>query len=234
MNDEPVIEKYLNTIDIQPYYVDIGCSNKFNISYSKIINSKYTVFIEADKQKYNFYDNKKFKIDNFQAINNFATPDNVLDLLKNLEHIGFLDLDIDGYDYFVLEKILTKYQPDLLCCEINEKIPWPIKFTVLYNEAYQWDVSHFYGMSLAKLHELVNNNYILINLTGNNAYYVNKNINCDYENIDPEYAYKNFYDPNNFSHNHNVNRWLSMNPDQAIEDINKYFTKYRGLYEVYK
>lgn len=230
--DTNLIQEYLQNIDIRPYYVDIGCSNLFNIPYSKIINSKYTLFIEADNNKCSFYDNIKFQINNFQILNAFATPDNILKLLQNLEQIGFLDLDIDGYDYFVLKRILTKYKPDLLCCEINEKIPWPIKFTVNYNENYRWDSSHFYGMSLAKLHELVHDDYNLINLTGNNAYYVHKDIKYDYKNIDPAYAYENYYNIIDFPWNKNVDHWRNMDTKQAIKSISKFFSKYNGLYEV--
>ena len=39
------------------------------------------------------------------------------------DKIGFLDLDIDGYDYFVLETLLSKHKPKLISCETNEKIP---------------------------------------------------------------------------------------------------------------
>jgi len=230
--DTKILQEYLQNIDIKPYYVDIGCSDMFNVPYSNIVNSQHTLFIEGDYKKCSYYNKEQFYIDNFKLINAFATPDNVLELLQDLKHIGFLDLDIDGYDYFVLQKILTKYQPDLLCCEINEKIPWPIKFTVLYDKNYKWDVSHFYGMSLAKLDELVCSNYNLINLTGNNAYYVHKRIKHDYKNIDSAHAYKNYYNSTDFPWNKNVDYWRDLDTQQAIKSINTFFNKYTGLYEI--
>jgi hypothetical protein len=62
-----------------------------------------------------------------------VTPNNVVSLLlanDTPKEFAFLNLDLDGYDYFVLEQILTHYRPKLICKEINEKIPPPIKFSV--------------------------------------------------------------------------------------------------------
>jgi len=67
-----------------------------------------------------------------------VTPDNILNILKenNVPDGFYLTLDIDGYDYFVLDKILSNYKPQLIISEINEKIPHNIKFTVKYKDGY--------------------------------------------------------------------------------------------------
>ena len=90
------------------------------------------------------------------VISQLVTPDNIIQLLQSVgaPNDFYLSLDIDGYDFFVLQKILTVYQPQLIISEINEKIPPPIKFTVNYNPSYWWDTSHFYGYSLSMLENI--------------------------------------------------------------------------------
>lgn len=87
-----------------------------------------------------------------------VTPQNVLALLESAEipsHFDFLSLDIDSYDYFVLEKILSKHHPTVICTEINEVIPPPIRFAVKYHPKFELDLAQrFYGMSLAAVADL--------------------------------------------------------------------------------
>jgi len=62
-----------------------------------------------------------------------VTPDNVADLLRAHDvprEFGVLSLDIDGYDHFVLDRLLEAFRPGLICAEINEAIPPPVKFSV--------------------------------------------------------------------------------------------------------
>jgi len=235
IKDQVVLEGYLSRMNLPKNYVDIGCSNSFNLPLERIKDSDITIFVEGDKSKASFYDQDSFKMDNFNIVNGFATPDNVLDILSDIGdgEIGFLDIDIDGYDYFVVEKILTKYKPKLICCEINEKIPPPIKFTVLYSEDYSWDGSHFFGVSLCKLHDLMKEDYDLINLTGNNAYYLHRSVEHHDLTFTPEEAYKKLYDVAEFPWNRNVDHWRQMEPEKAIEEIKIFFSHQKHKYEVY-
>ena len=81
-----------------------------------------------------------------------VTPDNVVVLLQTHgvpPDFGVLSLDIDGYDYFVLVRLLEAFRPALICAEINEAIPPPVKFTVTYRADHVWAKDHFFGQSLA-------------------------------------------------------------------------------------
>ena len=49
---------------------------------------------------------------------------------------------------------LSDYRPRLICSEINEKIPPPIKFTVKYSPNHYWQGDHFYGQSISQLYKL--------------------------------------------------------------------------------
>lgn len=88
-----------------------------------------------------------------------------------------MSLDRDGYDYFVLEAILQKFRPSSIITEVNEKIPPPLEFTVLFDEEYSWDVNHFFGQSISQLKKLCDlHNYTIVNLEYNNAFLVPKEI----------------------------------------------------------
>jgi hypothetical protein len=57
-----------------------------------------------------------------------ATPDSIRPLLAAYDvprDFDFLSLDIDGYDHWVLESVLSEYRPTLVCTEINEMFPPP-------------------------------------------------------------------------------------------------------------
>lgn len=103
-----------------------------------------------------------------------VTPDNAPGLLAAAEaprEPGFLSLDIDSFDYFVLERILSAYRPALICAEINEKIPPPLKFAVKWDPAHRWSRDHFFGQSLSMLEDLgKRHGYVLAGLEYNNAF----------------------------------------------------------------
>jgi hypothetical protein len=107
-----------------------------------------------------------------------VTPDNVVALLSGAEvprEFGFLSLDIDGYDHFVLDRLLGAgaYRPALICAEINEKLPPPLRFTVKWRPDHAWAQDHFYGQSLSLLEDLgARHGYVLAGLEYNNAFLV--------------------------------------------------------------
>jgi hypothetical protein len=105
-----------------------------------------------------------------------VTPDNIVPILAANGipgDFGFLNLDIDGFDYFVLNRLLEHYRPSVICVEINEKIPPPIKFAVKFSDSYWWDGSEFYGMSLSMLEGAAKGHgYALVELEYNNAFLV--------------------------------------------------------------
>lgn len=106
----------------------------------------------------------------------WVSPDNVVPLLRAYDVPGdfeLLSLDIDGYDHFVLAALLAEFRPRVVCAEINEMIPPPIKFAVRYDPSYRWQGGHFFGQSLSKLHELAEEHgYGLADLHYNNAFLV--------------------------------------------------------------
>jgi hypothetical protein len=154
------INKYFDLIKESKtkFFVDIGASCVTAASESEILveNGWSGIMFECDPNKYPIQI-KKMNGKDIKVLPVKVTPDNILIILKenNAPLDFYLTLDIDGYDFFVLEKILSHYKPQLIISEINEKIPANIKFSVKYDEDYFWDGSHYYGYSILMLEDIL-------------------------------------------------------------------------------
>jgi hypothetical protein len=85
-----------------------------------------------------------------RAIKEFITPFNICDVLKKYDcpkDFDFLSLDIDSFDYDVLESILQKYSPRVICSEFNGTLDPSSTIKVAYQEGYVWDRTNNYGYS---------------------------------------------------------------------------------------
>jgi hypothetical protein len=238
--DNELITNYLNSIDDDnKIYLDIGASNITNLPSSFIQEGNKTVFFESDNGKASNWSNSN----NFTIVNKLVTPDNVVDLIR--EHIGektptYLDIDIDGYDFFVLQAILENMRPLLIVAEMNEKIPVPIKFTVNYSPNYSWDNSHFYGMSVSKFYELAEKyEYDVVTLNFNNIYAIRKDKNATHTPFNAQEVYDQGYktprlsgQAEQFYYNENFDYLLSLGPEEALSEINKEFVKYKDNYTI--
>lgn len=71
---------------------------------------------------------------------------------------NFINIDIDGNDYFVLEAFLKAgglaHPPSLIVCEINPIFQRDEAVVMPYNEAHVWQGDTYYGMSIAACEQL--------------------------------------------------------------------------------
>ena len=220
-------------------YLDIGCGAEMNMSRKMITTSDLTVLMEPDQHKASIIEPVFATRKNVTLLNQVATPQNIEGTIK--EHIGskditFLDLDIDSYDFDLLQAILQVKKPYLIMAEINEKIPYPIEFHVCYD--YSYDGSHCYGMSFASFCNLVHEDYDVMTLNKNNAFAIRKDMNASSETRCP---YGDLYESGyrkprlgsqlpEYDHNSNVDHWLTLEPEKAIKQINKFFKDYKDKY----
>jgi hypothetical protein len=238
-DEQVIIKKYVSELKIQQRLcVDIAAGDGTTMS------NTYSLFRSGWNGLAVEYDAKKFArlsrvYQNFTEVclaKCKVTPPNVVALLKANQlptDFGFLNLDIDGYDYFVLEQILDTFRPSLICVEINEKIPPPVKFTVKWNPNYSHRGDHFYGQSVSQLYSLCPRfRYSLINLHYNNAFLVPVEIN-PYPPLTAEQAYQKGYlnQPDRkarFPWNSNMEDLLKLSPEQAVDFLNQFFEAYQG------
>jgi hypothetical protein len=137
----------LNTFDhigtTNRYYVDIGAlAYGTTMSNTQILHNlgwKGLAF-DMDEDPTN------------RAIKEFITPFNICDILEKYDcpkDFDFLSLDIDSFDYDVLESILKEYSPRLICSEFNGTLDPNSTIKLEYQEGYVWDRTNNYGYSFS-------------------------------------------------------------------------------------
>ncbi|MCA1630276.1 MAG: hypothetical protein LC785_10810 [Acidobacteria bacterium] len=167
------------------------------------------------------------------------TPKTVTRLLR--EHgvgreFDVLSLDIDSYDYLVLDVLLKDFRPRLVVTEINEKIPPPVRFHVEYDPHFRLR-HHFYGYSIQSLAELcARHGYTILELEYNNAFLAPKEIaGAQVEGVAEIYRRGYLERPDRrkkFSSNLDVDILHSLGPAEAIDFIERFFARHRGKYEL--
>jgi hypothetical protein len=168
-----------------------------------------------------------------------VTPQNVGALLHAYElapEFGLLSLDIDSYDYWVLDALLREFRPRLIVTEINEKIPPPIRFVVKYDPAFELR-HHFYGYSIASLAELcARHAYALIELEYNNAFLAPVE-RAPAPALTAEAAYRRGYleradRRTKFRLNEDMEVLHTLKPEAGIEFLKRFFARHAGKYEI--
>ncbi len=173
------------------------------------------------------------------ASDQLVTPDNVVALLRAHDiprDFSVLSLDIDSYDYWVLDALLKSYRPYLVVTEINEKIPPPIRFVVRYDPDFQ-PAHHFFGHSIQSLADLcAAHGYRIIALEYNNAFLAPAGL-LGLRPLTAEDAYRTGYlerpdRHEKFHRNHDMEILHTLSPADGVEYIDNYFAAQRGKYEL--
>jgi len=239
-SDWPIVcECLANLKENSRVYLDIGCAVSFNISDEMMRDSVLTVLIE--KRSNNIRDIKGIdNPENIVLVHRTVTPDNIKEIIEEnigSQEIAFLDLDIDSYDFELLEAVLRIKKPYIIMAETNEKIPYPIEFYVKYD--HKWDYSHFFGMSFASFCVLVQEDYDIVNLNANNVFAIRKDVNSGPSGLSHQEVYENGYKTPRlngqlcrFHYNADVDHWLKLEPEEAIKQINAYFRQYQDKYYI--
>lgn len=224
------------------YYVDIGASDGWSSSSTfPFARSKNFSGLSVELDDKNFkkmqYIYKNFQ--NAHLSKTKVTPLNILDLLNEFDvpqNFDILNLDIDSYDLFVIKKLLESYRPKIISMEINEKIPPPIYFTVTYDENHFWKRDDFYGCSLqAAYEELSKFEYNLYTLVYNNAIFIPKEMNLEFQNLTVAKFYKDGYvnksdRKEKFPYNSDFDVLLDIKQEDAIIFLNNLFKDYHGIF----
>ena len=233
---ENTLELIINSIkDFETkFFVDIGASNNEEESQTeKLIHYGWKgIMFEIDPQKANSL-RKRLNNPDIIVICDKITPNNIIENLTsfNVPNNFYLSLDIDSYDYFILEKILEKYTPSCIVSEINEKIPPPLKFTVLYDESYIWDESHCYGYSIGMIEDLIDKfNYKIELLHMNNIVLIPGKQEESLLEVYNKGYFNNPYKYNIFPWNYNMDVLHILPLEKQKEFLNLYFYKFKGKY----
>lgn len=167
------------------------------------------------------------------------TPDNVVSLLEAYQiptEFEALSLDIDSYDYWVLDALLGKFRPRIVVTEINEKIPPPIRFIVKYDPDFTLQ-HHFFGYSIASLEDLcARHNYALMSLEYNNAFIAPREM-AHAKGLDAVTVYRDGYldrrdRRKKFPLNQDMEVLHSMSPTAAVKFLNEFYARHAGKYQL--
>lgn len=171
-----------------------------------------------------------------------VTPENVAALLtayRAPRDFELLSLDIDSYDLFVIAAMLDAgFRPKLISMEINEKLPPPLYFTVLYDDAHGWQGDHFFGCSATAAADTVRPyGYVLAGIEYNNAMFVEAGLAAAHGIADQDIssAYRTGYRDRAdrtklFPWNHNVDEALDLSPSDALAFFERHFANYQGKF----
>jgi hypothetical protein len=243
--EETIIYNYLNEFNIDSKYrfaVDIASQDGILGSQTlHLFKKKWNgIALEVDGYFFSVLASFYKNFSGVTLIKTKVTPFNILNILNVAncpQNFGFLSLDIDSFDYFILDEILKNYRPQLVCVEINENIPPPIKFTVKYDVDFNWDGldSHFQGQSIEMVNELcLIHNYKIIELHYNNLFIIPIE-NEKYPSITPKEAFDSGYlykskRKKYFPWNRDMEEIFSLTIDNQIDFLNRKFSNYTDKY----
>lgn len=242
LDEEEVVRRLVGRLGrVEKYAVDIGASDgvRGSNTYSLFRRGWRGVAVECDGEKFRGLQSAHAGLGT-RLVHAKATPPDIVDLLRAHgvpKEFTFLSIDIDSYDYFVLDALLDAFRPLLICAEINETIPPPLRFTVLWDPGHAWNGDLFFGQSISQLAHLAETKgYALVELHYNNAFLVPRELDVA-PALTPEEAYRRGYAARRdraekFPWNKEVDAALSMNAKDAEAFFRSIFADYQGRYEL--
>lgn len=239
--DEGLVEGLLAKIALRHRYaVDFGAGDgeTMSNSYSLFRAGWNGMAAESDGARFAKLAYRYAGFPGARLVRARVNPENVLDLLSAGEaprEFGFLNLDIDDYGHYVLEKLLGAYRPSLICAGINGTIPPPLRFTVKWDPARQRAKDNFHGQSLSLLEDLgKRNSYALVGLEYDIAFLIARELNPVPMQSAAE-AYRIGYleradRPQRLPWNKDMDALQGMDADAAKAFVREKFKAYEGKY----
>ena len=222
--------------------VDVGAGDGIRGSntYALFLRGWRGVGFEGDERRARRLARAYRNLEGVEARQALVTPANIVGLLREYgvpRDFGVLSLDIDSYDYWVLDAVLESFRPRVVVTEINEKIPPPVRFRVGYDPDFRLQ-HHFFGYSIASLEELcARHDYALLALEYNNAFVAPRELLGDLNPLDAETAYRRGYFERpdrreRFPRNSDMEALHTLTPDEAVAFLKNFFARHEGKYEL--
>ena len=220
------------------FFVDLGASDGIEINnvYQLCTRGWSGLSVEADPARFARLAVTYARFPSVSLGRARITPENVVALLEGARcprEFAVLDLDLDTYDYFVLEAILDRYRPSLIVTEINPMFPPPIKFTVLVGGESSSQADWFYGMSVSQLDALADQaGYNIVDLNGYAAFLMPADLDPQPRRSPAELfatGYRSRY-PDSAEAPPQLRGLGDVQPSEAISRINSYFVDRAGRY----
>jgi hypothetical protein len=126
----------------------------------------------------------------------FITAENISALFLRHgvpDEFDLLSIDIDSNDYWVFDAIDPRFRPRVLVLEYNASLGSTDRLTIAYDATHVWDVSAYFGASLAALDDIAQRRgYRLIGCDsiGVNCFFVREDCHGGFEALTPGQAYQ--------------------------------------------
>ncbi len=240
--------------NIKKVFVEIGTQDYWESNTRYLLKSKKWkgYLIEASKEQIDKI--KKQRIywqSDIKAIEAFVNKENINEIIKNNideTNIGLLSIDIDGNDYWVLEKI-DNLSPTFIVCEYNSIFGDLSKISIPYKKDFERKKSHFsnlyFGASLNSFKFMLGNkgySFLGTSTTGVNAFFVKREFESLFKSIIEENkAYpakvREALDKKGKLTYENLTKSLTLIKDMEVFDFDensfKKIKDYKNLYSKY-
>lgn len=226
-----------NSKQTNKYCVNIGASDGVELDplYHTYVNGYSGLAIEPVTTKFNKLQRNLPHLKHAQSL---ATPENIIEIFRRNgvpEDPDAVDIDIDGYDFHVADKILQEFSPKILSLELNPIVPPGILFTVDYYPEHFWKgpnstIDPFYGCSIDMAASLCEKyDYSLLDLDWIEIFLVNNKHRHLFElPNDTMEAFKNgFWDRQDRS---KVFYWIKDEDNPLLYSIEENFEKLREMF----
>ena len=242
LGEEAVVRRLLETLQLRDgVAVDVAaCDGVTKSNTLALYEAGWRgLAVEGDPERFARLARAYARFPDVSLVRTWVTPATIVDILSAAgipADFAFLNLDLDSYDHFVFAALLEQFRPRLVCAEINEKIPPPLRFSVTFDEQHVWQQDHFYGQSISKLHELaVRHGYALVELHYNNAFLAPDDAGLPA--LTPEEAYRTGYldRPDRlraFPWNEDMEPLQTLPLDEQLAFVRAKFAAYEGRYEL--
>lgn len=187
-DEDGIIEEIFNRIGATTYkFCEIGVGGIQNLENNTIqllMKGWKGIWLEANDKnckEIRSYLNENVGIhEQLELIEGYVTPQNINELvdIHALDQIDLLSIDIDSFDYYVLDKF-QNLNARCVVLEYNAKFPASLDWVVNLNDPTVSGKTSNFGASLAAYRRMMKEkNYELVGcgLTGANAYFVRSDL----------------------------------------------------------
>ena len=218
-NESEILERLIEKFNLKKNFLEIGFS-PWEFNCSSILNNNEGYIIDANKVNIKI---GKWLFKKIIFFCEFIDLDNIEKIIEKINlNIDILSLDIDGNDYYVMEKLI-KLDPSLIICEYNPAFHLrPI--TTVYKKNFDRTKENedwlYYGCSIKSWEIFMKKNgysMVAISSTGVNVFFVKNHFITDkVEIIKPEKSFIDYNWPNDESH---IDQWEKIK-DMKFKTVN--------------
>lgn len=207
-NDEDgILQNIFNRLGIDaPLFFEFGVAPEENNTNYLLLKGSKGCWVDKGltRFKQQVQPNQKLLI-----VDDFITLENIVDIIQTgcrflnipTTQIDLISLDLDGNDYYFIEKLLQQgIMPKVFCLEYNAVFRPPLDVKTKYSASHCWTGDDYFGCSLMAYYDLLLPHYKLVscNIPGSNCFFVHHSFAAAFDDIN--YTVEQLYQPPRYWH----------------------------------